>query len=305
MRLLVLGSSSARPTRARHLSATLVSTDNDSLLIDCGEGTQFQLLRAKAKTARIRSILITHLHGDHLFGLPGLLGSFAMDQRTDPIHICGPAGIRRFVEFFSDDQFGRLTFPIEITEIHVSDLSPTHPSPLGSAGTMTIAVGPLKHRVDTVGYRITTTDEGIHFDVAAARAAGIAGPKFGELAAQGWTEVHGTRVELSAVTLPPRPPRSIAVFGDTRPCDSGVVLAQGVDLLVHEATYANEEQGLAEAYLHSTAAEAAGVARAAGVGRLILNHFSPRYPDVGCLVSEARSVFPATSAAEELVWVNV
>jgi ribonuclease Z len=305
MRLVVLGSSSARPTRTRHLSSSLVSTDTDSVLIDCGEGTQFQLMSAKAKTSRIRCVLITHLHGDHVFGLPGLLGSFTMDQRTAPLQVVGPPGIRRFIEFFQDERFGRLAYPIEVTEVEVSGLAVDEPTPILEAGPLSISCGPLVHRVETLGYRIELPDSEPHFDVGAAAALGVTGSAFGDIKRHGSALIGARRVELSEITLPARPSETVAVFGDTRPCDSGVALAKGADLLVHEATYLESERQLAVEYGHSTAREAAQIAAAAHVGSLLLTHFSPRYPDAQRLVAEARSTFDSTSAATELDWVPV
>ncbi|HEX6086060.1 MAG TPA: ribonuclease Z [Thermoanaerobaculia bacterium] len=276
MAITFLGTSSGTPSRERNVSSVAVALDGTVILFDCGEGTQHQLLRAPVRSGAIEAIFITHLHGDHVYGLPGLLATLSMNGRTRPLTLIGPAGLREHVECVLRTSHHNPMFPLEL-------------EPRTFDGFRVISA-PLEHSIPAVGYCVIEDDRPGTFDPERARALGIPpGPRWGELQRAGDPRVCG----------PSRPGRRIAYCTDTRPCASAVELARGADVLIHESTYAEELRAEAEERLHSTAMGAARVARDAGVGRLILTHFSTRYQDVAPLLAEAREIFPNTDAAED------
>ncbi|HYC91351.1 MAG TPA: ribonuclease Z [Thermoanaerobaculia bacterium] len=282
MAITFLGTSSGTPSRERNVSSVAVVLDGTVLLFDCGEGTQHQLLRAPVKSGAIEAIFITHLHGDHVYGLPGLLATLSMNGRERPLTLVGPEGLREHVECVLRTSHHNPMFPIEFGARR-SGFSPTFDG-------FRVVSAPLEHSIPAQGYCIIEDDRPGTFDPGRARALGIPpGPEWGALQRAGDPRVCG----------PPRPGRRIAYCTDTRPCPSAVELARGADVLIHESTYAEELRAEADERLHSTAMGAAGVAREAGVGRLLLTHFSTRYRDVAALVAEARTVFANTDAAED------
>lgn len=284
LRIVFLGTSSGTPSRERNVSSVALVLDGIVLLLDCGEGTQHQLLRAPVRSGAIEAILVTHLHGDHVYGIPGLLATLSMNGRTRPLTIVGPNGTREYVENALATSHHHPSFEIVV-----------QPPPYGGEGFRVVAA-PLEHSVEAVGYCVIEDDHPGKFDVAKARALGIEpGPVYAEL----------VRTRDPRVMGPSRPGRRIAYCTDTRPCASAVELARDADVLIHEATYGEEMAAEADARLHATAAGAARVAAAANVKRLILTHFSSRYRDVGPLVEEARAIFPSTEAAADLAVFEV
>ena len=282
MAITFLGTSSGTPSRERNVSSVAVALDGTLILFDCGDGTQHQLLRAPVRSGAIEAIFITHLHGDHVYGLPGLLATLSMNGRARPLTLIGPEGLREHVECVLRTSHHNPMFPI-VFEPRTFD------------GFRVIGA-PLEHSIPAIGYCIIEDDRPGAFDPERARALGIPpGPQWGELQRAGDPRVCG----------PSRPGRRIAYCTDTRPCASAVELARGADVLIHESTYAEELCAEADERLHSTAKGAARVARDAGVGRLLLTHFSTRYRDVALLVAEAREIFPNTDAAEDLATFQV
>lgn len=284
LRLVFLGTSSGTPTRERNVSSVAVLIDGAVLLFDCGEGTQHQLLRAPVRSGTIETIFITHVHGDHVYGLPGLLATLSMNGRTKPLTIVGPPGVREYLEGVLATTQHNPMFPIEYAQ-----------PPFRGRGFRVIA-GPLEHSVEVFGYCLIEDDRPGRFDPEKARALGIEpGPRYAELARNGDARVVG----------PSRRGRRVAYLTDTRPCEGGVQLARDADVVIHESTYATEMLADAEERLHSTAAGAARVARDAKASRLILTHFSARYGDVKLLLDEARALFPNTDAAYDLAVFDV
>lgn len=296
--VIPLGTSSAIPTRERHLSGVALRHKSRLLLFDCGEGTQFQLVRAGLKRSRLDAIFVTHLHGDHYFGLMGLLSTLTLLRRTEPLTVVGPAEIATIVQALPGVRDGDLTFPLAYVALW-DDL--TH-AVVFETKAFTVEARPLDHRVFTVGYRFQEKTRPGRLDVEQARALGATdyrhyrALKAGEAVTLG----DGRVVRPEEVVGPPRPGVSFAYVSDTRPCEAGVTLARDADLLYHEATFAEDRKANAVTTGHATAREAAGVARRAGAKKLILGHFSARYKDVSPLVEEARAVFQNTEAAEEL-----
>lgn len=276
--IVFLGTSSGAPTRERNVASLAVVLDGTVLLFDCGEGTQHQLLRAPVRSGSIEAIFISHLHGDHVYGLPGLLATLSMNNRGRPLTIVGPPGVREYLECVLATSHHHPIFPIDVTE------------PPYRGDGFTVIAAPLEHSVTALGYCVIEDDRPGRFDPERARELGFAPQEFGALVRAGDPRVTG----------PPRPGRRVAICTDTRPCDAAIALARGADVLVHESTYGEEMRAEAEERMHSTAAGAARVALAAGVGRLLLTHFSARHRDVTPLVEEARAVFPNTGAAADL-----
>jgi len=284
IRIVFLGTSSGTPSRDRNVTSVAVVLDGTVLLFDCGEGTQHQLLRAPVRSGAIETIFISHMHGDHVYGLPGLLGTMTLNSRSQPLTLVGPDALREFVTSALATTDHHPGFPIDIA-----------PPPYRGRG-FTVVSAPLDHRIPAIGYCIIEDERPGAFDVEKARALGIPpGPEYREL----------IRRNDSRVVGPSRRGRRIAICTDTRPCASAVELARGVDVLIHEATYTNEMATEADARRHSTAAGAAKVAAEAGVEKLIITHFSTRYRDAEPLLAEARAIFPNTEAASDLACFDV
>ena len=282
--VVFLGTSSGTPSRERNLTSVAMVLDGTVLLFDCGEGTQHQLLRAPVRAGSIEAIFVSHLHGDHVYGLPGLLATMSMNNRDRPLTLVGPPGLREYLACVLATSHHNPIFPIDVAE------------PPYRGDGFTVVAATLDHSVTAYGYCLIEDDRPGEFDPGRARALGIPeGPQWRELQRAGDPRVCG----------PSRPGRRVAICTDTRPCAAAVELARGADLLVHEATYAEDLRAEADARQHSTAAGAAGVARDAGVDRLILTHFSTRYRDVTPLLGEAQAIFANTDAAEDFAAFGV
>lgn len=294
--LVVLGTSAQTPTRARNHNGYILRWDNETILFDPGEGTQRQLLRAGVSWASITAICITHFHGDHCLGLPGILARFALDRREDPVDIYYPETGTEFVE--------------RLRHVAVFDVWPhlrQHPVPLDATvierDTVRLRALPLHHTVDTLGWRIEEPDSR---SVVPERAAafGIQGADIGRLVRQGVLDRPSGRVTLEEVSEP-RPGQTFAFVMDTGVCDAAVDLAAGADLAVCEATFLDTEQARARQYLHLTARQAGWIAAQARPRQVVLTHFSPRYPDIAPLAEEARGVFPDVTAVQDFDRVAV
>jgi ribonuclease Z len=268
------------------------------LLFDCGEGTQYRLMHADLSRARIDAIFVTHLHGDHCYGLPGLLSTMALQQRRDPVTMVLPDGAQAMLEGIPGADPAELPFPVEIREVGDGLTEAL----VYEADELTVTARPLRHRCFAMGFRLQERDRPGRFHPERARALGVPeGPAFARL--QGGAAVtldDGTTVRPGQVLGPPRSGISVAYVTDTRPCEDGRALAADVDLLYHDATFADALHERAVETGHSTAREAATVAREAGARRLLLGHISARYGDTAPLAVEARSVFPQVEVAEEL-----
>ena len=296
--VIPLGVGSAMPTQTRHLSATLVRREGRSVLFDCGDGTQLQLVRGGLTRGTLDAICITHLHGDHVYGLPGLVTTLAMLERDAPLTIVGPQGLQAMMQAMPGLQ--RDDPPFEIRYVELAD-GFEHET-VYHDDAISIEARPLEHRVFCAGYRLREHTRPGSLDGEAARAAGIT---------EGWqfealkrrepvTLADGTVVSPEGLVGPDRPGAVFAYVLDTMPCDGGRQLAADADLVMHEATFEGQHTERALEVAHSTARQAAEVARDAGAQRLLLTHFSARYATPDGLVTEARRVFPATDAAEEL-----
>ncbi len=296
--VIPLGTAGALPTRDRHLPAVAVEREGASVLFDCGEGTQRRLLAAELKPSRLQAVCITHLHGDHVFGLPGLLSTLSLLDRTALLVVAGPQGVARLVGCMPGLGEGERPYPIRFVELPDA----FDEAVVLEADAYRIVARPLAHRVPAVGYRFEEKPRPGHLDVERARALGVTDYRHYRAmkAGEAVTLPDGRVVPPEAVVGPPQPGGSFAYVTDTMPCDGGIALAREATLLYHEATFLHDLRELAVARGHSTAREAAEVARAAGARRLLLGHFSARYRTPDALVAEARQVFQNTEAAVEL-----
>jgi ribonuclease Z len=296
--IIPLGTASAMPVGHRHLSALAVERKGRILLFDCGEGTQYRLMHADLSRARIDAIFVTHLHGDHCYGLPGLLSTMALQQRRDPVTMVVPDGARAMLEATPGATPSDLPFPVHIREIG-TDLTTAL---VYETEELTVTARPLAHRRFAMGFRLEERTRPGRFDPEQARALGVPeGPAFARLQdGESVTANDGTTVHPEQVMGPPRPGLAVAYVTDTRPCDGGRALAEDADLLYHDSTFTDELHDRAVETGHSTAREAAEVARDAGARRLLLGHISARYDDAAPLAAEAQAVFPRSEVAEEL-----
>jgi len=303
MRVIPLGTSSGKPTIKRNVSALAVAREAEWLLFDCGEGAQTQIARAGLSPSRLVAVFITHLHGDHFNGLAGLLSTMGLDRRTRELTLAGPPGVREYLTTLERLRVIFITYPLDLKELTTAaDLKAVL-----ETADYTVTARPLDHRLFALGYRVDERARPGRFNVARARELGVPeGQLWGQL--QSGNDVRlddGRTIQSSDVLGAPRPGKSVAYCLDTRPCAASIELARGVDLLIHEATYTEELAAEAREYGHSTAAQAARTARDAGARRLLITHFSTRYPDPTVLLEEARAIFPETILAEDLMEIHV
>lgn len=279
--LTVLGTASQVPTRTRNHNGYVLRWDGEGLLFDPGEGTQRQMIMAGVSATQINRICLTHLHGDHCFGLPGVLSRMALDGVDHPVHLHFPASGQETVRALVS-----LASPGIDLRLH----------PHGTAGTLApgLEVRPLHHRIETYGYRVVEPDGRTLLPDRLAEA-GIAGADVGRL--QQGERIRGVDVHDVSV---PRPGQRFAFVMDTAPCPGAEELAEGADLLVAESTFSDDEGALATQYRHLTAGQAGALAAGGGVGSLVLTHFSSRYQDVSVLaIQAARQAGHALVAAAE------
>jgi ribonuclease Z len=290
--LVFLGTSGSMPTAQRAPTAILVRRGGERLLFDCAEGTQRQLLRSNVGLIELREVFLTHYHADHYLGLPGMLKTFALRGRETPITIYGPPGLS---ELFGALRriFGRLTYHYELIELQ--------PGEILERGNYRLATFSVNHGVSALGYAVVEDPRPGRFDVEAANALGIPpGPERGTLQrGEAVTLSDGRVVAPESVLGEVRPGRKVVVSADTAYSQDVVEAARGADVLVHEATFAEEERERARETLHSTAADAAQLAREAEVGLLALTHLSNRYFG-GEIEREAQAIFPNTIVPRDL-----
>ena len=299
MELYFLGTNAGVPTPQRNVTSValrLLEERRSMWLFDCGEGTQHQILRSPLKMTRLEKIFITHLHGDHIFGLPGLLSSRGAQGATSAVTVYGPKGIKEFIETTLHISQSRVHFPLEVIE-HSGGI-------LFEDAGFRVEAALLEHRAESFGYRIVEKDRPGNLDLKRLESFGLKpGPIYGRLKRGESVETQdGQIVHAADVLLAPKKGRVVTILGDTRPCANIVPLAKDSDLLVHEATFMHELEDIAHEYYHSTAVQAAKAALEAGVKELMLTHFSSRYKDIEHLqplLEEARQVFPNTRLAED------
>jgi ribonuclease Z len=269
--LIILGTASQAPTRARNHNGYFLRWDDAGLLFDPGEGTQRQMLFAGVTAHQVTRVCVTHFHGDHCLGLPGVLQRMALDRVAGTVEVAYPAS---GAEFF--DRMRKLSLfhdTLSLCERPVPEAGAV----LTDGPAFRLEARPLSHRVPTVGYRLTEPD-GRRMLPAELAARGVTGPDIGRLQRDGRLERNGARIHLADVSAPRRG-QKFAFIMDTRLCDAAFELAADTDLLVCESTFADADAALADDYGHLTAGQAGQIAAAAGARRLVLTHFSQRYDD--------------------------
>ncbi|MCL6433354.1 MAG: ribonuclease Z [Leptolyngbyaceae cyanobacterium HOT.MB2.61] len=300
MQITFLGTSSGVPTRMRNVSGVALRLPQraEFWLFDCGEGTQHQILRSDLKISQLTRIFITHMHGDHIFGLMGLLASCGLAGNAQRIDIYGPPDLEDYLKACRRYSQTHFSYPVKVHTVR--------PGVIFEDEEFTVSCALLKHRVPAFGYRVAEKDRPGHFDAERAAEIGIPpGPIYGRLK-RGEVIVlpDGRQIHGAELCGPTQVGRKFTYCTDTIYCDAAVELAQDADVLIHEATFAHRDAELAYQRLHSTSTMAAQVALAAQVRQLIMTHFSPRYApgnelQVNDLLAEARSIFPNTELASD------
>ncbi len=297
--LTFLGTGAACPTVERNVSGLALAREGETILLDCGEGTQRQMMRFGVGFS-FREIFFSHYHADHLIGVIGLFRTMSLLDRTEGVTLYGPRGAERILTHALRVGIEKTKFPVEIVELKPGDRL--------ARKEYDLVVFDTEHRADTVGYALIEHDRLGRFDPDRARELGVPeGPLWGKLHRGEAVRLEdGREVPPSAIVGPPRPGRTVIYSGDTRPHRSVIAAAKGADLLIHEATFGEEERARAAETGHSTAREAALVAAEAGVRRLVLTHISARYGrDAPELLAEAQAVFPETIVARDGLVVEV
>lgn len=290
--LKILGSNAATPAHGRHLSAQVLTIGTNVFLIDCGEGTQFQMLRFQVKRHKIDHIFISHLHGDHIFGLIGLLMSYDLNGRSRALHIYSPAGLQVMIEVQLN---APPSFPLHF---HVSD--PSVSTLLFENNRVEVYSIPLVHRVPCHGFLFAEKPHQANMIKEKIEAYQIPYQSIPSIKrGADYILEDGTVIPHKELTQAAAPPRKFAYCSDTMYTEAILPIIQGVDLLYHEATFMHDLLPQAQKTMHTTAKQAASIAREAKVKQLILGHFSSRYDDLSPLLEEAKTVFESTVLAEE------
>ncbi|HEX2166179.1 MAG TPA: ribonuclease Z [Longimicrobiales bacterium] len=298
IRVTFLGTAAARPTVGRNVSAVMVHRGGDSLLFDCGEGTQRQMMRYGSGFS-VDDIFFSHLHADHFLGLTGLLRTMGLQGREERMRLWAPEGGARILREAAHLGMERVTFPLEINELQPGQRVPRDGYDLVPYRS--------EHGLRSLGFALVEAERLGRFDPDRARALGVPeGPLFGKLHRGESVEVDGRIITAAELVGPSRPGRCVVYTGDTRPCDATIDIARNADLLIHDATFTHDEAPRAKDTNHSTAHEAAEVAKRAGVLQLALTHISARYADdARPLEREARAVFRKTVIAHDGLTIEV
>lgn len=309
MEIQFLGTGAGQPAKARNVSSLvlkLLDEINEVWMFDCGEGTQRQILETTIRPRKVKKIFITHLHGDHIFGLPGFLSSRAFqanEEQTD-LDIYGPAGIKSFVMTSLRNSGSRLPYHINFQELDANSLGK-----IMETDKFVVYAEQLDHTIFCVGYRVMQKDLEGTLDADALKTAGVPfGPLFGKVKnGQDVVLEDGTKIVAKDFISAPKKGKIITILGDTRKTDSSVRLGLGADVLVHESTYGKGDEKIAKAHGHSTNMQAAKVAKEASAKRLLLNHISARFLGRDCKKMEldAQTIFENTHLVRDLEEVKI
>lgn len=306
MQITFLGTSSGVPTRSRNVSSVALRLPQrgELWLFDCGEGTQHQIIRSDLKISQLSRIFITHMHGDHIFGLMGLLATCGLAGNPTQIDIYGPPKLDEYLRACSRYSYTHLSYPINVHAVE--------PGVIYEDEEYIVSCGRLEHRITDFGYRVVEKDRTGRFDIEKAKALSIPpGRVYGQLKrGETVTLLDGRQINGAELCGPTEVGRKVVYCTDTVYCDGAVELAQDADVLIHEATFAHEDAALAFQRFHSTSTMAAQVALTANVKRLIMTHFSPRYApgnnlELKDLLGEARAIFPNTEIAYDFLSYEV
>ncbi|ATZ61818.2 MAG: ribonuclease Z [Methanosarcinales archaeon Met12] len=299
LKITFLGTGGTMPTTSRSSSAIMIDRKGELLLFDCGEGAQRQMMKAKTGMINLTSIFITHYHGDHFLGIPGLIQTMSFQGRTEPLHIYGPAWTHQFVKMLTSLGYYKLSFSVEDHEIKPGDKI--------ERPEYTIHAVKTEHGIPSIGYVLEENPLLGRFNREKAIELGVPpGPLFSKLHSGQSVFVAGNEIKPEQVVGKQRPGRKIVYTGDTRPCDAIIKMAKNADLLIHDGTLADDLQDWAIESKHSTAKEAATVANAAQCKELVLTHISSRYSDdPSSLLNGAKSIFKNVSIAQDFMEVVV
>ncbi len=296
IKLTFLGTGGSWPAPGRHLPALAIQIDDVLNLFDCGEGTQKQLMKSNFSFMRIKNIFITHFHGDHFLGLPGLIQSMSFNGRKEPLEIFGPEGVLDIIPRTLSLGYYSLSYKITVHELA--------PSAVYDFGKFEIETLGNDHTIPSLSYSIKEKDV-MKIDGDKAKEIGIPSRKLEKLRSEGSVLFNGRTVFLSEVLKGKRRGRKIVYTGDTRPMESMVKFAHKADILIHDTTTDSSLEPLVNEYGHSSSRQAAEIARDAEVKYLYLFHFSPRLDDLSTLLDEAKSVFPNSILSRDLMEVSV
>lgn len=298
MKLTFLGTGAGLPSKTRNVSAIaldLLQEQGSIWLFDCGEATQHQILRTNIKPRKIEKIFITHLHGDHIYGLPGLLSSRSFQAGLTPVTLYGPKGIQAFIEISLQISQTNLTYPIEFVELEEEMTL--------DFNSFTVQVKQLDHGIHSFGFIINEKDQLGELQVEKLRGIGIEpGPIYQQIKQNPHTTLpNGQQIQRADFIGPNKPGRKLSILGDTRYLENLDRFIENSDLLVHEATFKGSDEELAYQYFHSTSVQAANLAKRAKVKQLVLTHISARYQgkELETIVNEARTIFQNTVIASD------
>ena len=305
MQIEFLGTGAGSPSKQRNVSSIalkLLEERNAVWLFDCGEATQHQILRTTIRPRKIEKIFISHLHGDHIFGLPGLLSSRSFQGGNEPLTIYGPVGIKEFVKTALKVSESRLSYPLKFVELRDD-------GEIFSDKTFTVYTKKLNHKIACFGYRVVEHDHPGELQVEKLRAAQVpSGPIYGQLKAGKVVELPDGRVlDGHDFIGAPQKGRVITIISDTRHTPAAIELAKNADVLIHEGTFAKDETKMARSYYHSTSGQAAMAAKKAHAKKLLLTHISARYTGKAAyqLAYQVRDIFPATRVVNDFDIVDV
>ncbi len=297
MEITFLGTSSAVHSYTRSHASIALKAFGEILLFDCGEGTQRQLIYAKISPMKISKIFITHYHGDHILGIPGLLQSMNFRGRENKLYIYGPKGLENLRQAISNLGFPNFDFPIEWVEIDSGTIIENE--------EYVIKAQRVKHNTPTLAYSVEELKRPRFLRQKAIDLGVPVGPDFGKLHKGIPVEIDGKIIQPEQVLGPPRKGNKITYSGDTRPCEELIEFAKDSTLLIHESTYKVEDKDKADEHVHSTSVDAAKTALYSNSKELILTHISARYTDVSDLLEEAKEIFENTKIAEDLMKVEL
>jgi len=306
-----LGTSSGVPSLTRNVSslALKLTQSSEVWLFDCGEGTQHQIMKSNIKSSQITKIFITHMHGDHVYGLPGLLATLGLSGNSTGIEIYGPSQLRGFINSALNSSFCKLSFPLHFVDVENYALQNKI---LFENNKIKVNCACLKHRIPAFGYRVSEKDKTGIFDIKKAESMRIApGPIYSELK-QGKKVLlaDGREIDGKEFCGPPKKGKSFVYCTDTIFSESAVSLSKNVDLLVHESTFSDQNESMAYEKLHSTTIMAAKTALLSNAKKLIITHLSPRYTNKNSitpsdLLKEAQKVFPNTQLAKDFLTAEI